>query len=65
MADINRRPDAESALNVHKHVCPNCQRPYDCNCHTQPDKKILVCTDCETGRYDPAIHGGQGQKSEA
>lgn len=65
MGDIKRSPNQASVHNVHGHVCPNCSRSYDCNCHTQPDKRQLVCTDCERARYNPRVHGGTGERSEA
>lgn len=65
MADIKRRPDQQSVHHVHTHNCPNCQRNYSCNCAAQPEKASLPCRDCETGTYDPVIHGGSGKKQEA
>lgn len=65
MGDIKRGADTQSVHHVHLHHCPNCQRGYSCNCHAQPEKDSVVCRDCETGTYDPVIHGGKGQKSEA
>ena len=65
MSDINRRPNASSEHALHGHVCPNCHRNYSCNCHSNKPGSGLVCTDCETGRYDPMVHGGTGEKSEA
>lgn len=63
--DIKRRPSESSVHVVHSHTCPNCKRPYSCNCGAQPDRESLVCRDCETGTYDPAIHGGRGERSQA
>lgn len=65
MGDINRKPTAQSVHHVHTHVCPSCARPYSCNCADHVEKVPLVCRDCEMGQYDPAIHGGHGEKSEA
>lgn len=65
MGDINRKPSEAHFHRVHTHVCPACQRPYTCNCAAQYDKQGLVCRDCETGTYDPMIHGGRGEKREA
>lgn len=65
MGDIKRQPNPQSVHNVHRHTCPNCHRPYDCNCFSQPEQAQLVCTDCETGRYNPMIHGGTGERQEA
>ena len=48
MSDINRRPKNEhDALMTHTHVCPECKRPYTCNCSAQPGHESLVCIDCE------------------
>ena len=65
MSDINRKPDSQSVHHVHLHNCPNCRRNYSCNCAKQPEDFEVVCIDCEHGVYDPVIHGGRGQKSEA
>lgn len=65
MADIKRRPSDASVHHVHLHTCPSCKRPYSCNCAAQPDRESLTCIDCERGTYDPQIHGGRGEKSEA
>lgn len=65
MSDIRRSPDRASVHNVHTHNCPNCRRNYSCNCSLQPGERSLVCIDCEHGVYNPAIHGGSGQKEEA
>jgi hypothetical protein len=65
VADINRRPSASSLHDLHLHNCPNCGRPYSCNCHANKPGSSMVCTDCEMARYDPMIHGGTGERSEA
>lgn len=65
MSDIKRKPDEASYHHVHQHVCPNCKRPYSCNCSRQPETSALTCIDCERGNYNPMVHGGQGTKSEA
>lgn len=65
MGDIKRRPDSQSVHHVHTHNCPNCKRDYSCNCAVQSEKTELVCRDCESGTYDPVIHGGQGEKRQA
>jgi hypothetical protein len=65
MPDIKREGNQNSVHHVHTHNCPNCQRSYSCRCYAQPDKTSLVCVDCERGTYDPQIHGGKGQRSEA
>lgn len=65
MGDIRRDPTANSVHHVHVHNCPNCKRNYSCNCAAQPDKTSLVCRDCETGTYNPLIHGGEGKKEQA
>lgn len=49
MADINRRPTPASVHHVHTHNCPECGRPYSCNCAANSDKDKLVCLDCERG----------------
>jgi hypothetical protein len=63
--DINRKPNDQSVHNVHLHRCQNCNRNWSCNCAAQPDKLSLTCRDCETGTYNPVIHGGTGTKAEA
>lgn len=65
MSDIKRKPSESSFHNVHMHTCPNCKRGYSCNCAAQPENKLLTCIDCEHGNYDPTVHGGQGERSEA
>jgi hypothetical protein len=51
MADIDRKPSANSVHNVHTHHCPECRRAYSCNCQQNYTKDKLVCRDCETGNY--------------
>ena len=65
MPDINRAHNPNRYEEMHTHVCPNCARPYTCLCVAQPEQHELVCKDCETATYDPAIHGGHGEKEEA
>jgi hypothetical protein len=65
VGDINRDRDPNRYTEPHVHVCPNCDREHMCNCQAQPDKVSLVCRDCETATYDPTVHGGHGEKSEA
>lgn len=65
MSDIKRGASESSVHHVHVHTCPSCHRNYTCNCAAQPDKTSLTCIDCERGTYNPMIHGGTGQKSEA
>lgn len=50
MSTINRKPSETTMHHVHTHVCPNCGRPYSCNCAAQLDTKDVVCIDCEAGR---------------
>ena len=47
MSDINRKPSDLSIHRVHTHVCPECNRPYSCNCQANSEKEKLVCRDCE------------------
>jgi hypothetical protein len=47
MPDVNRKPNEQSIHHVHTHVCPVCNRPYNCNCHAQPETEEVVCRDCE------------------
>jgi hypothetical protein len=63
--DINRAHDPKRFTEPHLHHCENCGREYTCACVVQPDQRELVCRDCETATYDPAVHGGTGEKSEA
>lgn len=65
MPDIDRRPDSQSIHRVHLHNCPNCHRDWSCACAKQEDRNTLVCRDCEMGVYNPRIHGGTGDRSEA
>jgi hypothetical protein len=65
MSDIKRDPEPGKYVEPHLHTCPNCKRPYSCACQAQPTKESLVCRDCETATYEPAIHGGRGTKKEA
>lgn len=65
MGDIKRDKTPNKYVEVHTHYCPNCKRPFTCACEAQPDKQSLVCIDCEHGTYNPVIHGGFGERSEA
>ena len=65
MSDIERSADPTKYVEPHLHNCPNCKRDYSCACVKQPDKHALVCRDCETATYEPAIHGGKGNKKQA
>lgn len=66
MSDIDRRgASGDRFHDVHNHTCPNCHRPYMCNCEKQSGRESLVCTDCEMARYNPVIHGGTGEREEA
>lgn len=65
MPDIDRSHDPYHFHEMHIHFCENCKREWSCLCMKQPDKRNLVCRDCETATYDPALHGGRGEKREA
>lgn len=65
MSDIDRSAKVGVYVEPHLHRCENCKREWTCACQKQPDRYMLVCRDCETGTYNPAIHGGQGEKAEA
>jgi transcription elongation factor Elf1 len=65
MPDIKRERDPNRYTEPHLHTCPNCKRSHMCNCQAQPNQAELVCRDCETATYDPAVHGGTGEKPEA
>lgn len=54
--DVKRAPSATSIHRVHVHTCPECKRPYSCNCSAQPEQEKLICRDCE--------HGEGPQKAE-